>query len=316
MTPSVLKVLGFESVCKNALTGKGQAFGGSAMRVEATGYELIYFVFCMPDYRVRDIADQRIAISGMGCVATHAAAKAIHHGAPVVTPSDTSGTLVAKECLTPEALDRVLAAKASGPSARRRRGRAMRCARGSSGRAPSGVEADLALTCATQSKMDEDAMTAALDAGVALVAEGANMPLAKAAGRVLADRGIDYAPGKASNAGGVAISGVETSQNAQSLSLSLSLSRDAVDRRLRDILADIHAAGLSEAEDGRRPDHKRGADLAGDRKVARARHYLRHDPKITPRRAGVRTGRGPSPAPRRGDAPRNTHGRRGSRRPA
>ncbi|WP_224813764.1 NADP-specific glutamate dehydrogenase [Hasllibacter sp. MH4015] len=247
-----------------ALTGKGEAFGGSAMRVEATGYGLIYFVSCMLGQKGRALEDQRIAISGMGNVAVHAAEKAICEGATVVTLSDTSGTVVAEDGLDLEMLERLRTQKdAEGDlaSVSLPKGVTFR-----EGAVPWGVEADIALPCATQNEMSGDHVDAAIDAGVGLIAEGANMPLTKEAAEKVGASDVLYAPGKASNAGGVAISGLEMSQNAHGRSMT----SDNVDEALKEIMQSIHRTIIDEVGGGDRPDYKRGANVAGYRKVAKA----------------------------------------------
>ena len=241
-----------------ALTGKGGAFGGSAMRTEATGYGLIYFVGNVLAAADRTIEGQRVAISGKGNVATHAARKAIDQGAIVVSLSDTTGALVAEDGFTHDAVTWVQDRKASGEDIAhppKDLGLVFR-----EGALPWQIAADIALPCATQNEMDADAAKAALDAGVTLIAEGANMPLTAGALRAVDKAGILYAPGKAANAGGVAISGLEMSQNAHRRYASA----QEGDSDLRDDRA---------AEEGReagRVNYRRGANIAGYRTVADA----------------------------------------------
>jgi glutamate dehydrogenase (NADP+) len=248
-----------------SITGKGESFGGSAMRVEATGYGVVYFVMCMLATQNREIGGARVAISGAGNVATHAAEKALQNGATVVSLSDSSGALIAKDGLGQEAIDWVREVKGkggnlSGPPAKL--GLDYR-----EGAAPWGnVEADVLLPCATQNELDGDAMRAAIDAGARLVAEGANMPLTADAVEVARKKRLLHAPGKAANAGGVAISGLEMSQNAHGRQLD----PGTVDEALRDIMTGIHGRVVEEAGKGEWIDYRRGANVAGYRKVARA----------------------------------------------
>ncbi|MGC9419726.1 MAG: NADP-specific glutamate dehydrogenase [Rhodovulum sp.] len=249
-----------------ALTGKGEAFGGSAMRVEATGYGLIYFVEAMLAEQGRELAGRRVAVSGKGNVATHAAEKAICEGARVVSLSDTSGTLVAEDGMGQGAVDWVRARKRDGGDLSdppRELG-----LRFHEGAAPWGlVEAEIALPCATQNEIDRDGLRAAMDSGLALVAEGANMPLTADAAAELRAAGLPHAPGKAANAGGVAISGLEMSQNANGRPLD----PDSVDQALKRIMADIHARAAEEGRGkGGAIDYRRGANIAAYRKVATA----------------------------------------------
>ncbi|MEQ5869896.1 NADP-specific glutamate dehydrogenase [Sagittula sp. NFXS13] len=247
-----------------ALTGKGESFGGSAMRVEATGYGLIYFLCHMMAQAGRDLNGARIAVSGAGNVATHAAEEAIAEGATVVSLSDSSGALLAEDGLTADHIAWVREAKGAG----RGLDDAPKGLRYTRGAQPWGaVEAQVLLPCATQNEMDEDALSKAIDSGATMISEGANMPLTAGAVRLAQQKGLAHAPGKASNAGGVAISGLEMSQNAHGQYLSA----EEVRRRLKQIMGNIHDNVVSEAElrDGR-PDYRQGANIAGYRKVAQA----------------------------------------------
>ncbi len=247
-----------------ALTGKGQAFGGSAMRVEATGYGLIYFVEAMLAQRGESLENTRIAISGKGNVATHAARKAIMEGGKVVTLSDTSGTLFAKDGMSQEAVAWVRSQKALGAdvsSPPKALGLDFM-----QGELPWGVEADICLPCATQNEMDSDAAQAAIDAGAKIFAEGANMPLTADAADKVRAAGVPYAPGKAANAGGVAISGLEMSQNAHGRFAS----SQEIDRDLKVIMQRIHDRIVDEAVSKSTIDYRKGANIAGYRKVADA----------------------------------------------
>ncbi|ETX27709.1 NADP-specific glutamate dehydrogenase [Roseivivax isoporae] len=247
-----------------ALTGKGQSFGGSAVRTQATGYGLVYFVEAMLAERREDLEGKRVAISGKGNVATHAALKAAALGARVVTLSDTSGTLRAPDGFSAHAVDWVRARKAAGEdisSPPRDLGLTF-----AEGAMPWTEEAEIALPCATQNEIDGDMAQALVDGGTRIVAEGANMPLTPEAADVIGRSGIVYAPGKATNAGGVAVSGLEMSQNSHRRPASAA----EVDADLREIMRRIHAVTLEEGRDGDRPDYSRGANIAGFRKVADA----------------------------------------------
>lgn len=248
-----------------ALTGKGLSYGGSEMRVEATGYGLIYFVAAMLAAQGKDLNGMRVAISGKGNVARHAAQKAQAEGARVVTLSDTSGTLYAPDGLGAEAIDWVGAQKAAGgdlsnpPKALNATFRA--------DETPWQQEADIALPCATQNEIDADAAQALVSGGVQLLAEGANMPTTPDAVEVLRKAGVVYAPGKAANAGGVAVSGLEMSQNSHRRFLSA----DDVDDALRGLMRDIHDRVAAEGQGGSTGiDYARGANVAAFRKLARA----------------------------------------------
>lgn len=246
-----------------ALTGKGESFGGSALRVEATGYGLIYFLCHMLGVQGRSLHGVRVAISGAGNVATHAAEMALQEGAVVVSLSDSTGVLLAEDGLTQDHVDWVRAQKAAGQAIDDAPG-GMRYV---AGKAPWGaVDAEVLLPCATQNELDADALAAAMDAGAGIIAEGANMPLTADAVALADRKGLLHAPGKASNAGGVAISGLEMSQNAHGRYLS----SVEVCRALRDIMGTIHDQIRAEAGSAERLDYRRGANIAGYRKVAQA----------------------------------------------
>ncbi|WP_208351419.1 NADP-specific glutamate dehydrogenase [Pseudaestuariivita rosea] len=245
-----------------AVTGKGEAFGGSAMRVEATGYGLIYFVQAMLNETGQEIEGKRIAISGKGNVATHAAEKAAQLGAKVISLSDTSGTLVAEDGLSLEQIDWVRQQKRQGLDISAPPGGAVF----EPDTLPWALEADIALPCATQNEMDEKSAKDLIDSGVRLIAEGANMPLTADAVHAVREGGVSYAPGKASNAGGVAISGLEMSQNAHRRSMTA----DQVDQELKKIMCMIHERTIREGKTGNGIDYRCGANIAGYRKVADA----------------------------------------------
>lgn len=259
------RYLTLKNTWHGALTGKGSTFGGSAVRTEATGYGCVYFAELMLERLDRSIEDARVAISGSGNVALYAAEKALDEGATVVTLSDSGGTLVFEDGLDRDTLETVKTRKGDGA-----RLSELADETGGSyrdGDAPWGEQCDIALPCATQNEMDGDAAKALADNGVWLVCEGANMPLTSDAAQALRDAGIPRGPGKASNAGGVAVSGLEESQNAQRLYWS----RDEVDRQLRDIMRGIHDDCL-EVADGHADDmdYVTCANLAAFQRVSRA----------------------------------------------
>ncbi|NSX54005.1 NADP-specific glutamate dehydrogenase [Parasulfitobacter algicola] len=247
-----------------AITGKGQAFGGSAMRVEATGYGLIYFVQNMLAEQGQSIEGKRIVISGKGNVATHAAEKAICEGAKVISLSDTSGTLVNEDGFGQDAVKWVQDRKAAGEDVADpplSLGLTFK-----ENALPWGLGADIVLPCATQNEMHKSHAKDALDAGAKIIAEGANMPLTAGAAQLVADENIHYAPGKAANAGGVAISGLEMSQNAHGQFQS----SEQIDTALKDIMKGIHHRAAGEGRDGNFINYRRGANIAAYRKVADA----------------------------------------------
>ena len=247
-------------------TGKGLAFGGSLMRPEATGYGTVYFAQEMLARSGRGLDGMRVGVSGSGNVAQYAVEKAMAMGAKVVTVSDSSGTVIDEDGFTPGKLAELMEVKnhlygrVSDYAARAR-------ARFEPGRNPWSVPIDIALPCATQNELDADDAATLIANGVCCVAEGANMPTTLAAVRRFESAGVLYAPGKASNAGGVATSGLEMSQNA----MRLAWPRDEVDARLHGIMVGIHEACLHH---GLRPDgtvdYVAGANIAGFVKVADA----------------------------------------------
>ncbi len=247
-------------------TGKGLAFGGSLIRPEATGYGTVYFAEEMLKQKGRSMAGLRVSVSGSGNVAQYAVEKAMALGAKVIPVSDSSGTIVDEEGFTAEKLAVLMEVK------NHQYGRVNDYAKRTgvafhAGVRPWHVPVDVALPCATQNELDGDDARLLVKNGVSCVAEGANMPSTLDAVRVFEGNGVLYAPGKASNAGGVATSGLEMSQNA----MRLSWSRDEVDARLLHIMKDIHNACL---QYGRREDgtlsYVDGANLAGFVKVADA----------------------------------------------
>jgi glutamate dehydrogenase (NADP+) len=245
-----------------ALTGKGPSFGGSALRPEATGYGLLYFVEAMLARHDRTLDGLRVAISGKGNVATFAAEKTMALGGIVTTLSDTSGTLYAPDGFDEVLLDWARERKASGDDLSDPPSRATF----HEGAVPWGLPCDVALPCATQNELHEEHAQQLIDNGCQVVAEGANMPCTAGAMERLRTSGLAYAPGKASNAGGVAVSGLEMSQNAQGLVWSA----DRVDRELRDIMRSVHDRCLADGERDGGVDYVRGANVAGYRKVATA----------------------------------------------
>ena len=248
------------------LTGKGCSFGGSAVRTEATGYGCVYFCEHMLNQHDEGLEDKFIAISGSGNVALHAAEKAIQKGARVVTLSDSEGSVHIEEGLTEEQLESVKDLKQN------RQGRISEFAEEHEnvefheGAGPWKVKCDIAMPCATQNELQEEDAKTLIDNGVMAVCEGANMPVTADAARLLAANNILHAPGKASNAGGVAVSGLELSQNA----MRISWSHDEVDSRLKKIISEIHSRCVEHGKSNGRVDYIRGANIAGFQKVADA----------------------------------------------
>ena len=247
-------------------TGKGISFGGSLIRPEATGYGTVYFAEEMLKLRGRKLEGMRVSVSGSGNVAQYAIEKAMQCGAKVVTASDSDGMIYDAEGFTAEKLAQLMVVK------NEEYGRLSEYAQRVGveyhpGRRPWHIPVDVAMPCATQNELDDDDAKALINNGVVCVAEGANMPSTLEAVRRFESGGVLYAPGKASNAGGVATSGLEMSQNA----MRLSWSREDVDARLHAIMCNIHENCVAH---GRRPDgtvsYVTGANVAGFVKVADA----------------------------------------------
>ena len=251
----------------SVLTGKGLAYGGSLIRPEATGYGCVYFAQSMLHTRGEQFAGKRVVISGSGNVAQYACEKAIQLGAKVLTVSDSNGFVKFPDSGMTEVH---VAALLELKNERRERLSVYAKEQGLAYFAeqkPWGVPCDIALPCATQNELDETAAKTLLANGVQCVAEGANMPSTLGAVEAFTQAKILYAPGKASNAGGVATSGLEMSQNA----IRLSWSAEEVDKRLFDIMANIHENCVENgaAADGY-VNYVNGANIAGFRKVADA----------------------------------------------
>ena len=247
-------------------TGKGLSFGGSLIRPEATGYGTVYFAQEMLKQKGMDLQGLRVGVSGSGNVAQYAVEKAMAMGAKVVTVSDSGGTVVDEAGFTPAKLAELMEVK------NHLYGRVSDYAQrvGATfheGIRPWQVPMDVALPCATQNELDASDAQTLINNGVTCVAEGANMPSTLEAVKLFEERRVLYAPGKASNAGGVATSGLEMSQNA----MRLAWDRDEVDNRLHSIMRSIHDACLRH---GQRADgsisYVDGANVAGFVKVADA----------------------------------------------
>ncbi|EFZ35989.1 NAD(P)-specific glutamate dehydrogenase [Hoylesella oralis ATCC 33269] len=248
------------------LTGKGQEFGGSRIRPEATGYGNVYFLQNMLKTRNIDIAGKTVLVSGAGNVAQYTVEKLIELGAKPVTMSDSDGYIYDPEGIDREKLDYIMELKNI------ERGRIREYAdkygvKYVEGAKPWFEKADIALPSATQNEINEEAAQALITNGVFAVSEGANMPSTPEAIKVFQDAKILYAPGKAANAGGVAVSGLEMSQNSERLRWS----REEVDAKLHDIMNDIHenCVKYGKTSDGY-VNYVKGANVAGFLKVAKA----------------------------------------------
>ena len=250
---------------QGVLTGKGLSFGGSEMRVEATGYGLVYFLAEMLKAHDDGLDGKSMIISGSGNVATHAAEKAIAMGAKVISLSDSAGFIHDPDGLTQEKIDWVRAHKAKSGATLEAYADEFG-GTWTSGESPWRLTADIAAPCATQNELDEASARKLIDNGVRAVVEGANMPSTAAAKSVFKSADILFAPGKAANAGGVAVSGLELSQDR----MRRMSHADEIDTALQSIMSDIHAACVNDGTRDGRVDYAKGANIAGFRKVADA----------------------------------------------
>lgn len=249
------------------LTGKGITFGGSLIRPEATGYGNVYFAQSMLNTKGDSFKGKIVTVSGSGNVAQYAAEKATELGGKVVTLSDSSGYIYDADGIDAEKLAHVMYIKNEQRARISEYVKKYPNAKYVDGKRPWEVKCDIALPCATQNELNEDEAKALIANGCICVSEGANMPSTPEAIEVFTKAKILFAPGKASNAGGVATSGLEMSQN----SLRLSWTSEEVDQRLKGIMANIHAACVKYGSDGNGyVDYVKGANIAGFVKVADA----------------------------------------------
>ena len=247
------------------LTGKGLSWGGSQVRTEATGYGTVFFAQNMLQERGEDFQGKRVVVSGSGNVATYAVEKVHQLGGRVVAVSDSGGYVVDEDGIDVELLKDVKERRRERLSvyAEERGGAVSHTTRGSIWE----VACDVALPCATQNELPEEGAKALVDNGVQLVAEGANMPCTPEAVKIFQDAKVLFAPGKASNAGGVATSALEMQQNASRSSWGF----DETEAKLEEIMRAIHATCVETAEEYGAPgDYVQGANLAGYLRVADA----------------------------------------------
>lgn len=247
-------------------TGKGLSFGGSLIRPEATGYGAVYFAEEMLNHAGKSLKGLRITVSGSGNVAQYAIEKSIIYGAKVLSASDSEGTVFIEKGFTPESLELLMKIKNINY------GRVSEFAKLIEAQFipnsnPWHIPTDVAMPCATQNELNESDAKTLINNGLVCVSEGANMPSTAGAVKAFENARVLYAPGKASNAGGVATSGLEMSQNA----MRLSWPREEVDMRLKEIMQGIHKSCLTY---GSKPDgsvnYVDGANIAGFVKVADA----------------------------------------------
>lgn len=249
----------------SVLTGKGMTYGGSLIRPEATGFGCVYFAEEMLKRRGQTVEGKRVVISGSGNVAQYAARKVMDLGGKVISLSDSEGTLYCEAGLSEEQWLALLELK----NVKRGRISELASAHGlefRAGQHPWSLPCDIALPCATQNELDAEAARTLLGNGCVCVAEGANMPTTLEAVDIFIEAGILFAPGKASNAGGVAVSGLEMSQNA----MRLLWTAGEVDSKLHAIMQSIHHACVHYGEDNGQVNYVKGANIAGFVKVADA----------------------------------------------
>ena len=245
------------------LTGKNTRWGGSLIRPEATGYGTVYFVGEMLKTRDDSLEGKVVAVSGSGNVAQFACEKLIEMGAKPVTLSDSSGFIYDPDGITQKKIDYVKKLK------KKRSARISEYAKKYNveyfeGKRPWSIKCDIALPCATQNELDHNDAKELLKNGCFVVAEGANMPSTKKAVDIFVDKKILFGPGKAANAGGVAVSGIEMSQN----STRIPLTREQVDGLLKDIMKGIHATCVKHGSNGNFVNYVDGANIGGFVRVA------------------------------------------------
>ena len=254
-----------ENEFTGVLTGKALSYGGSQIRVEATGYGCVYLMDDMLEHHGQTLEGKTALVSGAGNVAQYATEKLIDLGAKVITMSDSTGFIHEPSGIDTERLEYIKDLKTN------RRGSLQEYAEEfgaefHAGKRPWSVPGDLALPCATQNELDEDDAKTLIKNGCIAVAEGANMPTTQAGVDAFQEADILYAPGKAANAGGVATSGLEMTQN----SMRLSWSREDIDTRLRAIMSGIHEQCVEYGNHNGIVDYVKGANIAGFVKVADA----------------------------------------------
>ena len=248
------------------LTGKGLSWGGSLIRPEATGYGTVYFAENMLKHVDNSISGKTVTISGSGNVAQYAAEKCIQLSAKVVSMSDSSGTIFDSDGIDEEKLAFIMDLKNNKRERISEYIKKYPTAKFLKNKTPWEIPCDIALPCATQNELNEQDASCLIKNGCICVSEGANMPCTPEAIKIFKSNKILYAPGKASNAGGVAVSGLEMAQN----SLRYSWSRDEVDSKLKEIMNDIHKSCLIHGEKKGWVDYEKGANIAGFIKVADA----------------------------------------------
>ena len=248
------------------LTGKGLSWGGSLIRPEATGYGTVYFAENMLNHVKNSVKGKTVVISGSGNVAQFAAEKCIQLSAKVVSLSDSSGSIYDSEGITEEKLKYVMDLKNNKRERISEYVKKYPKAKFYKNQTPWDIPCEIALPCATQNELNEKNAKSLINNGCVCISEGANMPCTPEAISVFRKNKVLYAPGKASNAGGVAVSGLEMAQN----SLRYSWTREEVDSRLKDIMLDIHNACITHGLEEGYINYEKGANIAGFIKVADA----------------------------------------------
>ena len=248
------------------LTGKGVSWGGSLIRPEATGYGVVYFIDEILKNNSDSLKNKLVVISGSGNVAQYATEKCIDMGAKVLTLSDSSGYIYDKDGIDKEKLEYIMELKNIKRDRISEYIKKYPKAEFHSNKKPWSVKCDIAIPCATENELDLNAAKELLKNGCKTVGEGANMPCTSDAVNLFLKKKIQYAPGKASNAGGVAVSGLEMAQN----SLKYTWSREVVDGKLKEIMSDIHSSCLKYGNDKDYVNYVKGANIAGFVKVADA----------------------------------------------
>ena len=250
------------------LTGKGLNWGGSLIRPEATGYGTVYFAEEMMKTKGEVFKNKKVLISGSGNVAQYAVEKCNEYGAKVLTLSDSNGTILDEDGINAEKLQFVMDLKNCKRCRIKEYTAKFKGSKYFEGKKPWGAaKAEIALPCATQNEVNGKDAKALIDNGCICVAEGANMPSTPEAIKIFLDNNLLYGPGKAANAGGVSVSGLEMSQN----SMRLSWDKNEVDKRLKDIMKNIHKTCLDAAKQyGYSNNYVAGANIAGFTKVADA----------------------------------------------
>ena len=248
------------------LTGKGVSWGGSLIRPEATGYGVVYFIDEMLKNNGDGLKNKSVVISGSGNVAQYATEKCVDMGAKVLTLSDSSGYIYDKDGINKEKLEYVMELKNEKRERISEYVKKYSKAEFHSDKKPWSVKCDIAIPCATENELNLTDAKELLKNGCKTIGEGANMPCTSDAIKLFIKNKIQYAPGKASNAGGVAVSGLEMAQN----SLKYTWSREVVDGKLKEIMSDIHSSCLKYGADKDYINYVKGANIAGFVKVADA----------------------------------------------